>query len=202
MQAYKKKDTQKRNQIVIGIFFVFLMVFSILGVSVGNRSQNGRMKYGDVEITPTNYGYWEVKAKVDGSEIVEPVNFLPLETMDIDLPDNFKQEVLDKQSVIITFDPGMDPGSLQYVTEIRLYFNTIYDVVAVPGITLESEDYEFPVLDCSNSTAFQPALVFEPAEIFEFESVGTCLKFKGNAVDFAKVRDRILYEYLGVFDEE
>ena len=57
----KKKDNTKRNQLILGLFLVLLMVFSTLGYALGsgnNSNSNQKINYNGVEFIQDDSGYW------------------------------------------------------------------------------------------------------------------------------------------------
>jgi len=78
-----KKDNNKRNQIILGVFLIIILGFSTIGYALGGRSDeenNQKIDYNGIEFVQDNSGYWY--SIVQGNQFITKYN--PEETEDID----------------------------------------------------------------------------------------------------------------------
>ena len=78
-----RKDDSKRNQLILGIFLIIIMLFSTLGYALGGKNKedsNKKVEYNGIEFIQDNSGYWNFN--IQGTDFMTKYN--PEELEDID----------------------------------------------------------------------------------------------------------------------
>ena len=179
-----KKQQQKRdqrNQLIVGILLISLMLFSTLGYALGGKGtedKNSKVEYKDIIFTKTS-GYWSFNYQ--GTNFNTLYN--PTELQDI---------------------PILTQTTLQSYSQLPLYFvgggEGIYEILGVFNGYLEryqeaclddnsSCKEELPIKDCTNNL-----IIFQEGEnkVYKEEN---CVFIQGDPV---RVSDAFLYKIIGI----
>jgi|GEM_PF-4072082 len=199
----KEKKEGRIGSIVIGGIIIFLMVFSIAGVSVYHSNNNNNpLEYNGHKFVAgkDNFFYTTVNDK----EL--KFRSLPEQTLSLNYDTNITP--IWKNSVYrgILIDPTMDRQALQIIEQIRYELSQ-----EIPNtftaITEKSDLYSnMPVLSCENASAQMPFLVFKMPELntsnYEAGKVsleGNCIIIRGDFRNMFLAKDRLVYEYFDFF---
>ncbi len=192
-----QKRKQKRNQLLMGLVLVFLMIFGMMGVFTYNNTGEA-YEYKDYKFT------WDGKmfsTKIDG----EPKQFytIPQELQNINRTESFASNIR-APGMYLTFDPDQATENLVYLDVLRNDIVNEFDSVVVSAITSESEVYELPVITCENSSAGAPVIYLMVSNKTIITSTGpedSCTIVQSSLQDLLKIRDLMIYTYHGVIDE-
>lgn len=192
---------EKRNawavwgSIVVGL----LMATSIIGLVFVN--------YGGSSET-LKYGKYKFERQADGSLITKvnnkPVSFtyFPGEIEYITLNQSAVELLKGTRMLYVTSD--YQGNFSQVVAAAEFDFSKAlyehYGIFVVQGFFQNVSS--FPVVRCANATPFVPVVSFEEgAENEGFRESGSCLVADADSYEgFVKLRDRLLYGFLGVID--
>lgn len=189
----KREKKRQRNILIMGLFFVGLMIFSLIA---GNMSGSDIDKYNDVSIRLDQQG---VSARIDGEWI--PFSYHPssLEYIETDEGVN---EILSKNQLYFTFNP--EDNYIQGIEFMRLglqeYYNGVGSLMQI-GVTEVNQYYNFPTIGCENATSEMPVLLVEESNETKIVVEGNCVIAYGSTdTEFVALRDRIVYGLYGVME--
>jgi len=189
-----ERKREKRNQIIMSVVLVFLMVTSIFGIMIGNSTSN--LKYGDYKFKEDNNHYI---TKINDKEMF--FYTLPSQAEYINLSSNISNKIKESYLVMISFNPN-DQVSLQTIELARFDFAQFMDKPVFNGILEESVDYSLPILTCANATQQTPMIIFNVSDNFGFIEKDNCIYLNGRGMDFLRLRDRLLYSVHNVIQDE
>ncbi|MBD3209292.1 hypothetical protein GF367_02650 [Candidatus Woesearchaeota archaeon] len=190
---------ERRNKILMGAVLSFLMVASGFGVYLSGRGAQGNTVADHGVAFSFDYQTQTYTAKL-GDEL-QQFYYLPSSVAAIHMPDDAASLLRSSSAVIITFDPSLSARNLQLMDLIRFDLSSSLGRPVISAVTNESAMYALPVVACDNATAQVPVLSWEAGEEAAVERQGACLRFIGNQSGFLQLRDRLLYEYYGVYEE-
>jgi hypothetical protein len=187
----EKKFWNKKN--AIAMIIALLMVSSVIGIWTSSDT-GPTTKYKGHVLTARDNMWWIKQGK---AEIA--FNFHPLDVENISMDPEINEK-LDTLMFYVTFDPEKS----EYIDLIRFSMASALQAKGAyieSGITKESEEYDLPVIDCSNATSFVPVVKFEISEenktILILEDNCIIAQAK-DEVDMVKIKDRIIYGLLGI----
>ena len=191
------RESGTSAKVWMSVFIGLLMVMSVFGIIIGSQSSD--IRYGGVKFTQEDSVY---KAKIKGRE----VHFytLPFESNYL----NFSKsdfDIINSSSFIITsFDPAAANESAPAIELARFDMATMMtDKLFLNGVIAPSPGYEsLPVIGCPNATASSPAVIFNTSDSAGVVASGNCVYLNGRGADFLRIRDRLIYYYYGVVQNE
>ena len=188
---------EKRNQIIISMFIAAIMIFSILGFIYGRDPTTNKIKY---EINNRTYFF---EKEYNTYSLTIDTNKVVFYTLPSDVDFNLTKLTMDRvknsKMIYMTFDPGQE--DLSYVDLVRFSLAEEllgFGIFIVGGVTEETDQYQLPVVDCNNATAFVPVIKFQNSNTTEINLKENCIIIKGKNFDFVKFRDLLLYKLYGV----
>jgi len=194
----RERKIEKRKQILMGSILVFLMVASGFGVIIGSRANE--MRYGKFKFYLKNNRY---VTKINDNEM--PFYFLPSQVDYINLSSIITNKLREAYLVMITFNPG-DKANLQFIEITRFDLSQLLGKVAYNGVLNTSEEYDLPIITCTNATLNTPVLVFNVSDTTSITpsivDINNCIYLNARGTEFLKLRDRLLYSYYGVIQDE
>ncbi|MBW2990386.1 hypothetical protein KY348_01635 [Candidatus Woesearchaeota archaeon] len=193
----RERKVEKRKQILMASILVFLMVASGFGVIVGSRTSE--MKYGKYKFQIINNKY---VTEINGNDM--PFYFLPSQVDYINLSSTITNKLKEAFLIMLTFNPD-DKNNIQFIEVTRFDLSTYFGKVVYNGVFFESDEYELPVLTCANATIKTPVIIFNTTEIINTPSIveeNNCIYLNARGTDFLRLRDRMLYSYHGVIQDE
>ncbi len=204
LQKSKRKKISPKT-LITGLI-VFLMVSSILGIiSNRNSDESGRLEYNGYDFSLVN-NRWQVK--VDGQTYT--FDYHPTELENLNVSPQALAKIITSPIVYFTFDPGWKDSS--YLDLLRLQFDTTipakYGIQFVSAVTTNETvvdykgreiSYDLPIVTCQDAGGMVPV-------IYAVESNETSMLLDGQCIvmsvssgnDLWRMRDRILYTYLGI----
>ena len=179
----------------MAVILVSLMVASGFGVIIGSRTS--QLRYGDYKFIIKDNRY---VTKINGNEM--PFFFLPQETEYINLSNTVTNKLREAYFIMVTFDPE-DEANLQVIEVTRFDLSQYLGKVVVNGVLAETEEYEeLPEITCANATLKTPVILFNKTDFPIIVEDENCIYLNARGREFLRLRDRILYSYYGVIEEE
>jgi len=193
----KERKQERAKQIFMSVLISFLMIFSVFGVIIG--SQNNSMKYGKFKFTQAQNSY---VTKINGREV--PFYTLPAESSFINVSPEIRNLLKDSYFIVISFDPVAAKESLAAVEIARFDFSQYFDGKLVyNAVTDNTGEYsEQPVITCANATVETPVIYFNLSDTPSIINIDNCIYLNAKGRDVLVLRDRLLYSYLGVIQDE
>jgi hypothetical protein len=195
----REEKKEKRKQIWMSIILAFIMVFSVFGVLLG--TQSNEMKFNGFKFQQQDNYY---VTKINGNEM----NFytLPYEVSYINVSSAVMNTLKQADFLTIAFNPNEAQQNLQPIElmrfELARYLGSSRERV-FSGVLKASPDYpDLPVVSCANATLKSPMIVFNVSDTAGIVNLDSCIYLNGRGADFIRMRDRILYSYYGVIDDE
>jgi len=179
----EKKDA--RNQLIIGLLLIFLMLFSTLGFAFGNNVDNGleKIEYNNVEFIKDSSGYW--KFNLQGKDFFSLYN--PKETKDISFLNYMTLENFYEKPLYIV-------GNSESFSEITRNLNGVIQRLS-QACYLEECDGDFPIKDCSENLL----VIKEPID--EKENIvleDNCIFITAKKENQSRYADAFLFRILGI----
>ena len=182
-----KKDNSKRNQLILGIGLIIIMVFSTMGYALSGRDNknNEKINYKNIEFIKDNSGYW--RFNINGNEFLTKYN--PLEIQDIKFKGNLK--LLDLQDKPLYFAGDSNEPFIEIARNIEKF------VLRMQNACVSEEDCEgdLPIKNCFKDNV----IVIKEAEGNEtIYQQGNCIFIKADFVNQTKYVDKFIYDLLEV----
>ncbi len=195
-KAPEKKGISK--QAIWTIILGSTMVFSIFGIMFsGYDSGRQQIKYNDYEFQQTTTGW---STEIDDKMI--EFNYLPQELESIQISSEPANILKESKVLYITFNPNNK--SVQQFELARLQLGLTlsesFQIYTMPGITEPSELYQQPIVDCNNATQSLPILKFVESNETKAYLEDSCIIIEADKTTALAVKDKILYQMLGILD--
>jgi uncharacterized protein YneR len=186
----EKKD--KRNQLVLGVLLIGLMLFSVLGYALSGRNpeeDSKKIDYSGIEFIQDNSGYWNFKVN-DDSFITK---YNPEEIQDISFSSNLDLvNYFNKPLYII--------GNFQEpIFEISRNLNPF--VLRFQEACLSKNDCEndLPIKNCSvDNIVIIDEIEIDNESIEEIYQQDNCVFITASLGNQTKYADKFLFEIIGI----
>jgi hypothetical protein len=187
IQSQSEKDRKTRkNQIVIGVILISVMVFSVLGFGFGgNQQENSKETYNGFDFFQEN-GFWVVE--LQGNRFY--FNYLPRELENISTSGTFDiQDYVDKPLYFVNTQPGAAQIILNNIGGVLLR----YQEACVDGESCRNDD--LPIKTCGENLIIFSEI--DNASSFEARVVkeDSCIYISG---DYSKGANALIYDLLGI----
>ena len=191
-----KERKERRKKVVMSLVISFLMVASAFGVYLGSQQDNIR----DYGISFTiDYEAQVYRARIDGQRL--SFYYLPSSVSTIPVDQDAIPLIRESLATIVTFDPGLDEFNLQVADLLRFDLAETLNKPLINAVAKPSPLYpSLPVMTCDNATTQMPVISIEADAQPRIFREDNCVRILANATGMLEIRDRFLYEYLGVFD--
>jgi hypothetical protein len=195
----KEAQRKKRLQVGISIFFVFLMVFSILGIYVSHRQNSvlNQFEYDgyafDLELD--SLGQYTLVTTVNEEEKV--FYSLPQDTLRIPVNGNVTRVIGNTGYLAIA--TNLSSELIPIVDLMRFDFDRYASVLAVQA-PLTNLAENISGVDCFNATAEIPIVTLVESTTTQIDVEGSCVQIQTLPNDAFLIRDRLLYSMLGILD--
>ncbi|MAG38494.1 hypothetical protein CMO90_00220 [Candidatus Woesearchaeota archaeon] len=186
-----KKNRKKK--LLVGGLLAFLMVFSMLGVILSN-STDDTLEYNEFKFSREESFF---VTKINGKQFY--FSYLPQNLLLIEKPEILKNKIK-LPMIYLSFNPENKVENLRYIDLIRNDLFTIVDSAVVSAVSKESSNYLLPVISCENATSYVPVFYFNISNETSIIERNNCLIFNAQNIEILKLRDLIVYTYLGVID--
>ncbi|MBN2141817.1 hypothetical protein JW711_00665 [Candidatus Woesearchaeota archaeon] len=192
----RAKKGEKTKQILMSVFLAVVMIFSVFGILIGTQSDKLSFGGHDFKVDQNRY-----TTKIDGKELY--FYTLPYEVQYINVSDSAMSKIKNSVYMLAVFNPAAAGESLPAIEIVRFDFVTLLtDKFFYSGVEEPSPLYTtLPTLSCANASAQAPAIIFNVSESSSIVEDGNCIYLNGQGVDFLRFRDRILYDYYGVYED-
>ena len=184
MTREERDKNVRRNQLIIGVLLIGLMLFSTIGYALGRGDDSlDNIEYNGVEFVMGGSGYWEFN--VDGFEFFTKYN--PSELEDISFL-NFKS--LNDYSGNTLYFVGDEPEPI-----IEMKRNLNYFVRRINDACLDENCVgDLPVKNCSEDNV----IVVEESDVESFEEREKCVIISASLGNQTRYADAFLFELLGI----
>jgi len=135
--------------------------------------------------------------KINGKQFY--FSYLPQNLLLIEKPEILKNKIK-LPMIYLSFNPENKVENLRYIDLIRNDLFTIVDSAVVSAVSKESSNYLLPVISCENATSYVPVFYFNISNETSIIERNNCLIFNAQNIEILKLRDLIVYTYLGVID--
>jgi len=180
------------KKVWMGLFIVFIMVFSIFGfvIDFAVKPASSSIRYNDFKFQLVNDQY---QVSLNGKQHV--FVFFPGDIEYVTISAETKA-LLEKPVLTVTYDPESDLsdnfGEAQYYFEVQLGGVKTID----RAITREGA---LPTKTCEGATEFQPVIELRTGSSAGISSEGNCIFVTAlDAFDLYQQTERIIYTMLGV----
>jgi hypothetical protein len=102
---------------------------------------------------------------------------------------------------MITFNPE-ESANLQAMEVTRFDLSQSLGKVVYTGVLQISPEYDLPILTCANSTLKTPVIVLNVSDSTSIVEENNCIYLNARGTEFLRLRDRLLYSYYGVIEDE
>lgn len=180
-----RKD--KRNKIILGIFLIIVMLFSVIGYSFmsGDEVSEKKLKYGGVEFVLDNAERWNFQ--IGGNWF--NTRFNPEETKDIFVPVVSLQEYTNNPLYLSIESDWKNEIKQEIFLNLNSFLTRIQDACLDDTC---SEDY--PIKNCEEDKI----IVVEVGEIVEIKGEGNCILITAPEEEMVKSIDAVLFKILGI----
>lgn len=182
-----ERKKQKRNQLLLGIFLVFVMLGSVFGITIysfgSSNNQNKKYVFNDYEFYYNN-GFWITSINKLNKENIFIFNFLPNETKYSKLNASLDKKLIDYFDKTIYFqsDTISSAYSLQRNLQpiaLRMQKACINSENCNENVPIKSCENDFIIIQNSSSS-----------EIFQYEN---CIFIKAPKQNLTKITEEFLY---------
>ena len=186
----QKDKKNKKNQVILGIILIFLMVFSTVGYSLINSQYNAQdtsvIEYNGIKFVQDT-GYWSFQ--VNGNGFLTLYN--PSETENVNITNSLSLDNYMGKPLYF------DSNSVEAVSEIARNLNGL--VLRAQNACINSEECisNYPIKSCSTDNVI---VIREPKEgeserIYQQQN---CIFIIANEDEQIKYDDRLLFDMIGV----
>ncbi len=199
-----KEGKKKKNQMIIGLFIAFLMIFSVVGYALlsGYQGQEqGQETYNDHIFTKTQEG-WKTQVSIENQAFIITTAYLPQELENISMQgtpllDSFRFKTL----YIIANDASERQAASSFYTNL----NKIALRIQLACSEEESEtefclENELPIKSCNDAT-FETTII----EIKESETEEASITYKNNCIiiegkgnELVKAAEKTIFVVFGI----
>jgi hypothetical protein len=180
---------ESRKKVILGIFIIFIMVSSGIGLFYGGTQDTGEsFKYKGLKIISTQNG-WIVKG--DGLKVTSLFNPESIEDLDVE---RFPYEDVNSAGKIyISFNPNEN---------LRVLLNEVNNVLIPGGINVQpvaacNVDVEgcenLPLKTCEDSAGAFVLEIKENEDVEEALVLDNCVKLEGSGIWMAQALDKMVF---------
>ncbi len=187
----RKEQSNKRTQVVIGVFFISIMITSVIGYLYAGQTDTTKTINGKT-FFQTDKGWL-----LGENGVQYYFSYLPSDVQDLS---NDQMKAIAHATILsITTDPA-DPNpqqiaALQFEVGQTLKSNNVF---VETGFTKENK-FQSAVITCENATQTVPVLELTTGGKTAITSEGNCvIASAGSPTEFSRLRDALLYSILGI----
>ena len=182
---------------IIGLFFVVLMVGSIAGVifygSPPDASQQKEFN-GYTFSFDASQNVW--KTKIDGNEVF--FVFTPDDVTGIVFPEDFSTWSALEKVYISSIPEERISLATQEFSRLQSFYNTPKFTPACPVDSDSCKLNNFPIKDCNNADLTTGVIVLKESTTVIVTSKNNCVTIEGSVRDAVMVAEKIAFKRLGV----
>lgn len=194
----KAEKKSKKMTLYMSIFISFLMITSVFAVVFyGYTSESDSLRYGKHRFRLTELGY-ELRFERNNYYF----EILPNQVEDLIIGKDVNKLLKNSEAIIITSDP--DSYYIQDIALATYHINEFMLNHEKPvGVGFTKENEFSHIITCDNSTIYYPVIEIKESEDSFTKLEGNCIIIGfSSAYDLKAITSRMLYDYLGVFDEK
>ncbi|MEK6942752.1 MAG: hypothetical protein AABX00_01675 [Nanoarchaeota archaeon] len=191
------RDRKEKKKIGLMLFIVIIMIGTSFGVIFyGFSPASNTAEYnGMTFVYRTNGNIWT--AEVNGKNVA--FSFPPQDVEKIHVEDELASRLKDRLEIDTTYD--LNATNAQWIALAQHQMGLVlfeYDVYLRQGFT-SNNTYNYPVITCADSIPSVPVIYFKEGNETKVYLDGNCIIAESSSdADFLKIKDRMLYEMLGV----
>ncbi len=192
----REAEKKKRMQVGISIFFVFLMVFSVMGIYVSQQQNSSLDEFNyneySFEVIEETPGQYALSTLINGQEKI--FYALPQDTLTISTTGNVTEVIGSTGYVALAHN--ISPELIPLVDLMRFDFDRYAQTLTV-DVPLYSNTTPEGV-SCLNATPEVPVITLVESDETQIVVEGYCVQIESQPTDLYLIRDRLLYSLLGV----
>jgi hypothetical protein len=206
----KQEKKRKRNNAIIGLVLAFLMVFSILAITLDGSGSGNSVVFNDVEFRQKivfdpifMQDIYKFYSGMDGGEV--QFFFSPFESSSMNVTSDNLSDLEFASTILFSRNP-MDEefefdANLLFFDVLVSEFNKYSFKPVGYGLTSHTVfEYERGIIDCDSASRFTP--VFILSEVVGSQSITEispyCFEIVGNGENLLRVSDYLLLKVHGV----
>jgi hypothetical protein len=183
MSKYEENKKRRRNQLVVGVILVFVMVISVLGFGFqGGDSQQdsdstNKISYGEWEFINQN-GFWVLGDFV--------FRYVPQQVEDVGIGIKSIENYRGKPLYVYSQNDE---------AELEIYLNLGKVAQRIQPACIEGEDCDgnFPTKTCDDNL-----IIIRESDISGILQENNCVYIEGLEEDLAKLTDQFLFKTIGI----
>ncbi len=178
------KKQSKLKKLIVPLFIVFIMVFSIFGYMANKSDKTEKIQYNDYKFIKSDFGWVAYK---DDNPILIQNN--PLDLKEIQEPQITLQDINSAQKIYLTFNPeenlyqALNPFSQQ----ISPLLSRFTQACTKDGPKCSN----FPLKTCSDATDFIKVIQIQENNMTKLEYINNCLIIQGKGENLTKAIDKL-----------
>jgi hypothetical protein len=195
----EEEKKKRKNQIILGIILVGVMLLSVLGYgfqreenSTGNN-QNNLVKYNGFEFTNNGIGYWTLNLGNFQFIFKNNPNNVTSISSKVNLLDQYSGKPLyiqaSNQEASYEISRNLNPVALRIQNACLDKTN----ITEIRDIQLDPCDESLPIKTCSDNF-----VIIQERNISDIKQVGNCVFIMAHKEDILKNSDEFLFKVLGV----
>lgn len=182
----------------MGLFIIFILVFSVLGYMWGSQQTKSQFSYGKLSFTQRQ-DKWVTK--INKQEF--GFDFLPQDVDYINMSEEITNKLANTIMLSITFEPN-HTKELEYLDYIRFDLENTQkpNLFINSGVVYNTSKYNnLRIIACRDSTLSVPVIKFIKSNQTKIYEENNCIIAEAkNDNELLRVKDRILYAILGVIE--
>ncbi len=200
-KADRHKEPEKKRmskQMIMTIIIGGLMILSVFGIMFSSFNSGSEQKeYGDYRFQRVQTGW---TADIGGKRA--EFTFHPSDLEDLNMSDEVIDRLKVSRVVYVTFDPESEGVGEFELARFGLSqaLAGLFDIYVMPGVSTPHEDYDQPLVDCSNATAMVPVVSFVGSNRTAAYLEGDCVVLEADEYSAPVIKDRLLYGMLGIIE--
>ncbi|VVB81075.1 Uncharacterised protein [uncultured archaeon] len=180
------------KKVWIGMFFAFIMIFSVFGIVMDSFRPATNLEYKDYKFKVSQNQFFTT---IDGAE--HGFLFFPADLEYITIPEDAKV-ILDVPVITVTYDPQSTMA--QSLAEAQYYFEAqLQNKKVVERALTNNTDTTLPQKTCADATPAQPVIELALANESSITITKNCITLGAvDDTDIYKETERFIYFLLGV----
>jgi len=194
MKKQPKKGWLSKEKL-FPLLIIIVMTSSVIGFMWG-RDSPSTLKYKDFNFLRKN-NQWLLKTS--NNDFI--FDFFPSEVETIYISDEIKQKLRGTIEIDITYDVNSTYSEAIATAQYSLEQNLIsFNIYLRKGFT-SNNTYNLPIITCNDSTDVVPVIYFKDSNQTNIFLEKNCIIAEaGSEIGFIKIKDRLLYSYLGIIE--
>lgn len=201
-KSQRESKKREKNNRLAAIILAVLMIASLAGIALsGNSSQSdsSSFTYGDYK-----FNLQQIEGSTQSVLVTEvngvDVGFysLPQDTLRLNVTGNLSF-LKDSNYMVFTGNPTDVLMPIQDLLRYEMNQATGKNIGA--AVLFENANYtEYPVVTCLNASTVVPVIELVESNITKIDVEGSCVKIQSLPSDILYVRDRLLFQMVGILN--